>query len=110
MSDVVSGPRAADRGTLPARILRAPIVGYRRVVSPLLGPHCRFVPSCSAYALEALRVHGAARGSLLAVRRIGRCHPFNRGGYDPVPPRNDPSGIPSETNTAPSRGVTRGVS
>ena len=59
--------------------------GYQRFVSPLLGPRCRFYPSCSAYALEAVRLHGALRGSWLAVRRLSRCHPFHRGGLDPVP-------------------------
>jgi uncharacterized protein len=58
---------------------------YRRFVSPLLGPRCRFYPSCSAYALEAVRVHGAMRGSWLALRRLSRCHPFHAGGIDPVP-------------------------
>ncbi|MGD0928245.1 MAG: membrane protein insertion efficiency factor YidD [Streptosporangiaceae bacterium] len=70
-----------------ARVLLLLIGTYRRFISPLLGPRCRFEPSCSGYALEAVRVHGALRGSWLAVRRIGRCHPFNRGGFDPVPPR-----------------------
>jgi putative membrane protein insertion efficiency factor len=73
--------------TVPARLLMLPIGGYRRFISPLLGPRCRFAPSCSAYALEALREHGAARGLWLAVARIARCHPFNPGGYDPVPHR-----------------------
>ena len=62
-------------------ILRA----YRAVISPLYGNVCKFYPSCSAYALEAVRVHGAAKGAWLAARRLGRCHPWSLGGYDPVP-------------------------
>jgi len=81
-----NGP--ARTATVPARLLMFPIVGYRRFVSPLLGPRCRFEPSCSAYALAALAEHGAARGLWLAVARIARCHPFHPGGYDPVPTRN----------------------
>jgi uncharacterized protein len=67
-------------------MLMGVIAGYRRFISPLLGPHCRFAPSCSAYALEAVREHGALGGSWLAARRLARCHPFNPGGFDPVPP------------------------
>jgi putative membrane protein insertion efficiency factor len=63
-------------------VLRA----YRRVVSPLYGDVCRYYPSCSAYALEAVETHGALRGSWLAVRRVGRCHPWAVGGVDAVPP------------------------
>jgi putative membrane protein insertion efficiency factor len=74
--------------TVPARVLMLPIAGYRRFVSPLLGPRCRFAPSCSEYALTALSEHGALRGLWLAVARIARCHPFHPGGYDPVPTRN----------------------
>jgi uncharacterized protein len=73
--------------TVPARLLMVPIAGYRRFVSPLLAPRCRFAPSCSEYALTALAEHGAVRGLWLAVKRIARCHPFNPGGYDPVPTR-----------------------
>jgi putative membrane protein insertion efficiency factor len=69
-----------------ARLLVGLVAAYRRWLSPLLGQRCRFAPSCSAYAVEALTVHGAARGTWLAVRRIGRCHPFHPGGHDPVPP------------------------
>ena len=60
---------------------------YQAVVSPLLGPCCRYAPSCSAYAIEALQVHGVVRGLALAAWRVLRCHPFAAGGYDPVPPR-----------------------
>ena len=77
---------AEGRLSAGARVLMVLITGYRRFISPLLGPHCRFAPSCSAYALEALRVHGALRGTWLALRRLARCHPFNPGGFDPVPP------------------------
>jgi uncharacterized protein len=73
--------------TAPARLIMLPIKGYQRFISPLLGPRCRFAPSCSAYAVGAITEHGAARGLWLAVRRIARCHPFNPGGYDPVPAR-----------------------
>lgn len=69
-----------------ARVLLALVGAYRRWVSPLLGPHCRFSPTCSAYAAEAVTRHGALRGSWLAARRILRCQPFSPGGHDPVPP------------------------
>jgi putative membrane protein insertion efficiency factor len=88
MSDRGNANGPARTVTVPARLLMLPIAGYRRFISPLLGPRCRFAPSCSEYALAALSEHGAARGLWLAVARIARCHPFNPGGYDPVPTRN----------------------
>jgi uncharacterized protein len=61
------------------------ITVYQKLISPLLPPSCRYVPTCSQYAREAIEKHGIARGAYLAVRRILRCHPFHAGGYDPVP-------------------------
>ncbi|MFT7586954.1 MAG: putative membrane protein insertion efficiency factor [Cellvibrionaceae bacterium] len=62
------------------------IQGYRRFISPLFPPSCRFYPTCSAYGYEAIETHGLLKGGWLTIRRVGRCHPFTEGGYDPVPP------------------------
>jgi putative membrane protein insertion efficiency factor len=67
------------------RLLVLLVRGYQVSLSPLLGPSCRYFPTCSAYAVEALEKYGAWRGGWLALRRIGRCHPFHAGGFDPVP-------------------------
>ncbi|MEP7055085.1 MAG: membrane protein insertion efficiency factor YidD [Actinomycetota bacterium] len=84
-------------------ILLLLVRGYRRALSPLLGKRCRFHPTCSAYAETALREYGPVRGSWLAVRRIGRCHPFNPGGYDPVPGTQTPSPVAASTVTRAHR-------
>lgn len=67
------------------QVLKGGIHGYRLLVSPLFPPACRYFPTCSAFALEAITKHGPLKGSWLAVKRIGRCHPGYPGGYDPVP-------------------------
>ncbi len=71
------------------KIIRAlvtlPIKAYQRLISPLLAPSCRFTPTCSSYAVTAIERHGVFRGGWMALKRVGRCHPWNPGGYDPVP-------------------------
>ena len=89
--DSPDAPRGAGQRPTPAikRLPRTALIylvkGYQVSLSPLLPPSCRYFPSCSAYAVEALEKHGAIRGSWLAARRILRCHPFRPGGFDPVP-------------------------
>ena len=77
--------------------------GYRMLISPLYGQVCRYHPSCSAYALDAVREHGSVRGSWLSVRRLGRCHPWAAGGYDPVPPR--PPRVSADSSPSPQQGA-----
>ncbi|WP_349258602.1 membrane protein insertion efficiency factor YidD [Steroidobacter sp.] len=80
--------------------LTGAIRAYRYLLSPMLGPTCRFYPSCSCYAEQALQQHGALRGSYLTVRRLLRCHPWHEGGYDPVPETDHHDLITNETTDA----------
>lgn len=82
-----------------ARAMIRAIRWYQRFISPLLGHNCRFVPTCSQYAIQALQVHGALKGTLLSVWRILRCNPFGKFGFDPVPPKG--------RWTSPDRRLTR---
>ncbi len=86
---VMSGPEGSSRSTW-SRMKIAPFIlmirVYQVTLSWLFGGQCRYYPTCSNYGLEAYRVHGVVRGTWLTCRRIGRCHPFSAGGYDPVPP------------------------
>lgn len=77
---------------LLTRLLIMPIRFYQHAISPLLPPACRYTPTCSHYAVEAIQVHGPFKGLWLAMKRIGRCHPWGGSGYDPVPPKG-PSNI-----------------
>jgi hypothetical protein len=79
---------------MTAKLLVGLIRLYQMALSPFLGGACRFLPSCSAYAIEAITIHGAVRGSILAVRRLSRCHPLGRSGVDPVP-------LPPTSNLGP---------
>jgi putative membrane protein insertion efficiency factor len=79
------------------------IRAYRYLLSPFIGQHCRFTPSCSEYALEAVERYGALKGGWLAVKRLGRCHPFAPGGYDPVPGAADDAKPPEGAKGDPDR-------
>jgi len=61
---------------------------YQLCISPMLGPHCRFTPTCSQYAIEAIKTYGAFKGTILTIKRISKCHPFHDGGHDPVPQKS----------------------
>ena len=82
--DITARGAAAQAPQWPAMLVRLLLSGYRAVVSPFLGPCCRFVPSCSSYASEAVGRFGVRRGSWMALKRVLRCHPFHSGGWDPV--------------------------
>lgn len=93
----IGAPAGRFLGTPVSRLVQLVLLGllagYQRVVSPVIaaiaGPRCRFAPSCSEYAVRAVRIHGPWRGSWLAVRRLLRCQPFHPGGFDPVPPARE---------------------
>ncbi|MGL5827920.1 MAG: membrane protein insertion efficiency factor YidD [Nocardioides sp.] len=87
------------------RLLIAVLKLYRFAISPLYGEVCRYYPSCSAYALDAVSTHGSVRGSWLAVRRLGRCHPWSPGGYDPVPSRGKARAVPETLSAMQSQGA-----
>jgi len=84
------------------RVLVALVRVYQKVISPMFGPRCRYYPSCSNYAVEAIRTHGAVRGSLLAGWRVLRCNPFSNGGVDPVPLRRERGVHDSTAKAEPS--------
>lgn len=79
----------------PARMLVLLVRGYQLFISPMLGPRCRFHPTCSQYAVEALQTNGAIKGGWLALRRVLRCHPLHPGGHDPVPPAQPTTSQPN---------------
>ncbi|TKA88927.1 membrane protein insertion efficiency factor YidD [Guyparkeria sp. SB14A] len=86
------------------RVLIGLVKGYRLLISPMLPPSCRFYPTCSEYAVEALSRHGALKGGWLTLRRLGRCHPFCAGGIDPVPgTSSEPGGCPHDAESSASR-------
>jgi len=95
---LLSATASAAKPSFAARILMLPIRAWR-LLSVHLPPRCRFHPSCSQYALEALATHGAARGTWLAIRRVGRCHPWHDGGLDPVPPATRSTNVRSSLAT-----------
>jgi putative membrane protein insertion efficiency factor len=76
--------------TLPRQLLLWLVRGYQVAISPMFGPSCRFYPTCSNYAMEAIREHGALKGAMLAAVRLAKCHPWHPGGFDPVPGHDAP--------------------
>lgn len=100
--DIPNAPARGRVSRFAVSVLTAPVIAYRRWISPNIPARCRFYPSCSAYGLEALHVHGPLRGFVLMVWRILRCQPFHPGGYDPVPPPRDRPSARNKQNK-PSR-------
>jgi uncharacterized protein len=116
MSDQAPSTVTVNARPRVSRLVSAPFVFairlYQRFISPLTPPACRYYPSCSEYAVVAIQRHGLLRGSWLSVRRIGRCHPWARGGVDHVPPARSDRAAAAEapppmtpTNTAPGTGA-----
>ena len=81
-------PESNARPSVIAYLLLGLVQFYRYAISPMLAPRCRFYPTCSQYALDAIRIHGGIKGGWLALKRILRCHPLSEGGEDPVPPKS----------------------
>ncbi|WP_241681435.1 membrane protein insertion efficiency factor YidD [Pseudactinotalea terrae] len=96
------------RPGIAARLLAGAVRGYQLIVSPWFAPRCRYYPSCSAYAIGALRTHGAIRGTGLAVWRVLRCNPWSLGGVDHVPPRHDKAEMHHHTTEGTAKGRTLG--
>jgi len=103
----MSGPGTAA-APRRAPLLRALVRGYQLLIRPIIGPNCRFEPTCSDYAIEALSVHGALRGSALAAHRILRCNPWCACGYDPVPPARGRLACTPVPPTTPADGAAAG--
>jgi hypothetical protein len=105
----VQSPQRDRLRSAPKNLLLWLLHGYKRVLSPMFLPSCRYVPTCSDYAAEAIEKHGAVRGAALAIWRLLRCHPFVRGGFDPVPNRLGAEFCPGTTTlkTAQSRQASR---
>ena len=91
LEEIVQGTRNIDAPTVIRKALIGMLRVYRLVISPLFPPCCRYYPSCSAYAVQAIKLHGPLFGAWLALKRIGRCHPWAPGGHDPVPPQRNAS-------------------
>ena len=109
MSDLHGGAAGPRRRSLVARALLGAVGFYSRAISPALPPRCRFHPTCSAYAAEAVAVHGAGRGSWLALVRLLKCAPWHPGGVDPVPPADHAGGTGQAAHSSRSAGSRSGT-